>query len=313
MPARAEVLGDWTICREEPLSLSGGFEPLPPSFPLPCGLMRVLGAIVQVAMLAMLYARQDFALRCPIALELIGDDDPCDVLTAFEEFAEKLLGGHFVAAPLHEDVEYMAVLIHGSPEVVARIASKWHKPAGCTIITGKQLHEYLGQVLIGNVWGIGEQTTAYLARFGTTTALDFARKDEQWVRAKLTKPHVAIWHELRGISVIPLEIGEQHDYQSISKTKTFTSPTADREMLLAQLDLFGEALRAERIRQVYEAVDQLDAKYGKHTVFLGSSFAAMQGRQHTGERGELPRRQQILLKGEGKRRRLGIPMLGEVR
>jgi hypothetical protein len=54
-------------------------------------------------------------------------------------------------------------------------------------------------------------------------------------------------------------------------------------------------------------------KYGKHTVFLGSSFAAMQGSQHTGERAELPRRQTMLLKGEGKRRRLGIPMLGEVR
>jgi hypothetical protein len=31
------------------------------------------------------------------------------------------------------------------------------------------------------------------------------------------------------------------------------------------------------------------------------------------DRGELPRRQQMLLKGEGKRRRLGIPMWGEVR
>jgi hypothetical protein len=79
-----------------------------------------------------------------------------------------------------------------------------------------------------------------------------------------------------------------------------------------QLDLFGEALRAARIRQVYEAVDQLDAKYGKHTVFLGSSFAAMHASQHAGDRGELPRRQQTLLKGEGKRRRLEIPLLGEV-
>jgi hypothetical protein len=35
-------------------------------------------------------------------------------------------------------------------------------------------------------------------------------------------PHVAIWQELRGVSVIPLELGEKHDYQSISKTKTFT-------------------------------------------------------------------------------------------
>lgn len=80
----------------------------------------------------------------------------------------------------------------------------------------------------------------------------------------------------------------------------------------SQVDLFGEVLRAERARQVYEAIDQLDAKYGKHTVFLGSSFAAMQGKQHTGDRAELPRRHRMLLQGEGARKRLGIPLLGDV-
>ena len=282
-------------------------------------------------------------------------------------------------------------------KVVAKIASKWQKPAGLTVISGKELHVYLKQVPIHEVWGIGEQTTAYLRRFGITTALDFALKDERWVREKLTKPHVAIWHELRGTAVIPLETQAKHTYQSISKMKTFTPPSNDRAFLLAQLskntenacikarryrlearrvffllrtqdyrhagyelllsrpsnvpsamvplinqhldlvyrpdrwyratgvvlsdlrgqgdaqlDLFGEALRAERTRQVYEAIDQLDAKYGKHTVFLGSSFAALHGRQHTGDRAELPRRRRMLLTGEGERKRLGIPLLGEV-
>ena len=98
------------------------------------------------------------------------------------------------------------------------------KAAGLTIIRGTDLHVYLDQVPIENVWGIGPQTTAYLTRFGMHTALDFARRDELWVRSKLTKPHQDIWHELRGTAVIPLEFGEHHAYQSISKTKTFTRP-----------------------------------------------------------------------------------------
>jgi DNA polymerase V len=80
-----------------------------------------------------------------------------------------------------------------------------------------------------------------------------------------------------------------------------------------QLDLFGEVLQAERVRRIYDGIDRLDAKYGKHTVFLGSSFAAMQGQQHTGDRAELPRRQRMLLQGENDRQRLGIPLLGDVR
>ena len=38
--------------------------------------------------------------------------------------------------------------------------------AALTIIRGTDLHLYLDQVPIENVWGIGPQTTAYLTRFG---------------------------------------------------------------------------------------------------------------------------------------------------
>lgn len=41
-----------------------------------------------------------------------------------------------------------------------------------------------------------------------------------------------------------------------------------------QLDLFEPALRVERQQRVYESVDALARKYGKHTVCLGSSLAA---------------------------------------
>jgi nucleotidyltransferase/DNA polymerase involved in DNA repair len=120
-------------------------------------------------------------------------------------------------------------------KVVAKLASQWHKLASYTIMSGTDLHHYLAHVAIHDVWGIGEQTIAYLQRFSITTALDFARKDERWVTEKLTTPHVGIWQELRGIAVIPLEVGEKHTSQSISKTKTFTPPSADRALLLAQL------------------------------------------------------------------------------
>ena len=303
-----------------------------------------------------------------------------------------------IKADLEHDLGLTFAVGLAPTKVVAKLASKWQKPAGLTIIRGTDLHLYLDQVPIEHVWGIGPKTTAYLTRFSIATALDFARRDELWVRSKLTKPHQDIWHELRGTAVIPLEFGEHHAYQSISKTKTFTPPTSDREILLAQLsknvenacikarrhhlearrvsfflrtqdfrhtgselilsrptnvpsvivplinahldsiyrpelryrltgvvlshlraegdtqlDLFGEVLQAERVRRIYDGIDRLDAKNGKHTVFLGSSFAAMQGQQHTGDRAELPRRQRMLLQGENERQRLGIPLLGDVR
>lgn len=79
-----------------------------------------------------------------------------------------------------------------------------------------------------------------------------------------------------------------------------------------QLDLFGSVLKTEAYKVVYESVDQISAKYGKHAVFLGSSFHAMTHTAHLGERGDLPQRVQTLFPGESFRRRLNVPTLGEV-
>ena len=85
------------------------------------------------------------------------------------------------------------------------------------------------------------------------------------------------------------------------------------EAYYGQLDLFGEAVRMQRLSNLYESVDTLREKYGKHTVFLGASFLAHTHAQHDGERGHLPERQRQLLPGETARKRLGIPMfMGEV-
>jgi hypothetical protein len=74
------------------------------------------------------------------------------------------------------------------------------------------------------------------------------------------------------------------------------------------LDLFGETLRAEKFSRVYQAVDHVREKYGKHTLFLGTSYLTQKFGQHLGERGDEPQRKQQLFKGETKRKRLGIPM-----
>jgi DNA polymerase-4/DNA polymerase V len=85
------------------------------------------------------------------------------------------------------------------------------------------------------------------------------------------------------------------------------------EAYSGQLDLFGEVVRMQRLSNLYESVDALSAKYGKHTLFLAASLPAHLHAQHAGAQGELPERQGTLLPGETARKRLGIPLfLGEV-
>jgi nucleotidyltransferase/DNA polymerase involved in DNA repair len=183
-----------------------------------------------------------------------------------------------IASRIKEDLERELGLTFAlglaPTKVVAKMASKWQKPAGLTIIPGTALHEYLIQIALEDVWGIGPQTTAYLTQFGFKTALDLARQNELWVRQKLTKPHVEIWHELRGTSVIPLQTEAKHDYQSLSKMKTFTPPAADRAFLLAQLskNVENACIKARRYHSKRAACFSCCAPKGIVTAAMSSRF-----------------------------------------
>lgn len=286
----------------------------------------------------------------------------------------------------------------GPNKIIAKIGSKWKKPAGLTVIPAKKIHLYLQNLPVEKVWGIGSQTSAYLNKNKVFTALEFARLPEDWIRKRLTKPFREIWKELNGHFVLPLETKEKEEYASIQKVKTFTPPSRDPIHVFSQLsknvenacmkarcyklearrlyvflktqdftylgaeiklnrasafpneiigvmrsvfdelfnpqyeyratgvclyklsaqgnlqmDLFGETLRIDKMRKIFESVDTIRKKYGKHTVCLGSSFLANAASQHANERGDQSERSKSLLPGETKRKRLGIPMfLGEV-
>lgn len=120
-------------------------------------------------------------------------------------------------------------------KVLAKVASKHQKPSGMTVIRGREIAQYLSDLPVEKVWGIGPATTSYLAKLGIRTALAFAQTSEDTVRRKFTKPGVEIWRELRGESVYPVTSEEKSTYASISKTKTFAPPTSDTDYLFAQL------------------------------------------------------------------------------
>jgi hypothetical protein len=77
--SRSEMLGEGTIRGEKPLDMSWRLEPLHAPLPLPGGLVWILRAVVEIAMLAMFHIRQDLALCRAVALQLVRDDHPWHV------------------------------------------------------------------------------------------------------------------------------------------------------------------------------------------------------------------------------------------
>jgi hypothetical protein len=65
----------------------------------------------------MFHARQDLAFGRPIALQFIGDDHAWDVLESFEELPKKSFRCVCVPSALDQDIQHVAVLIDGSPQI----------------------------------------------------------------------------------------------------------------------------------------------------------------------------------------------------
>lgn len=275
---------------------------------------------------------------------------------------------------------------------LAKLAANSKKPSGLVVVSGRDSESFLTDIPLSDIWGIGPNTAAHLIKLGIRTAYDFARKDSAFVEAHLSKPGIEIWQELNGEYVFKVDDVEKDSYQSISKVKTFTPPSQDKEYTYAQLiknlegacikarrfnlvaskviimlktqqfhtsgleikltrpsaytleiaphvraafetlwkrrifyrqtgailaglventktqySLFEDPIRVEKVKAVVATIDDLDSRYGKYTVSLGSSLFAHTTLRHGGSRGSVTARQEINLKGETSRQRLTVP------
>ncbi len=129
-------------------------------------------------------------------------------------------------------------------KVLAKIASNFKKPDGLTMIPGKDIEQFLNVFPIGDVWGIGKQTTAYMEKLGIKTALEFANKGEYWVESHFSKPYQELWKELRGEKALTLKTGERKPYVSLMRTRTFTPPRNDRKFIISELSRHVEVVCA---------------------------------------------------------------------
>jgi DNA polymerase IV len=118
---------------------------------------------------------------------------------------------------------------------LAKLCSKFRKPAGFTPLAGPAIHEFLQGLALEKVWGFGPNTVNLLEKQGLRTAYDFAARPEDWAGRLLGKTGREIRAELRGLSVYKVNPEPLKPQASIVKSKTFTPPSRDRSFVYAQL------------------------------------------------------------------------------
>ena len=276
---------------------------------------------------------------------------------------------------------------------LAKICSKHKKPAGFTCVKGYELHHFLKDIPTEKVCGFGPNTVELLKKNGVLTVLDYIKRPKTFAKKLLGKIGEELWYELRGEAVYPVIKDREKPQASLSKVKTFTPPSNNKEFIKAQLlrnlesafiklrrhhlrtktiavylrdaefksygfaaeltratastleaaplasnlldqafkpglkyrqtgvffdhleadkeaqyDLFEDVCRVKALRKLSDVIDEVNERYGKHSIHLGSTTALEKYHQHLGGRGDLAQRKCDLLKGETFRQHLNIPV-----
>jgi len=111
-----EILCKSVQCQKS-LSLNRGGKPTHVTLPLASRFVRHFRSIICVDVIDMIHRRHDRAVSDVIAWQLVRDQPSGFAALVFEQPAEEGFRRLFIAAPLHQNVNGIAVLIHGTPEI----------------------------------------------------------------------------------------------------------------------------------------------------------------------------------------------------
>ncbi len=120
-------------------------------------------------------------------------------------------------------------------KILAKLASKANKPDGFTSVPGYRLHEFLKDMPLEKVCGFGPNSVALLNKNGVRTVLDYVERPREFARKVLGKTGEELWLELRGIPVYKIVTVAKEKYLTISKTKTFSPPSGNKDFVKGQL------------------------------------------------------------------------------
>ena len=138
-------------------------------------------------------------------------------------------------------------------KTLAKIASNSNKPSGLVAINGLNIEKALYSTKPEEIWGIGPQTGAYLKKLGINNALDFAQKDQDFIKKYFTKPTYETWQELRGNQIYQLNPNQKEVFKSITKSATFYPAINDKKILWSKTLTHIEAAFGKLRRYCYKA------------------------------------------------------------
>jgi hypothetical protein len=104
--------------RKKSLSVTSGFESAYVPLPLASRLMRDFGSIVGVSLHSVSHVAEDASYGTGVAPQFVGNDPQWFGALAAQESSKESLCGTLITMRLDQDVDHVAILIHGPPQIL---------------------------------------------------------------------------------------------------------------------------------------------------------------------------------------------------
>lgn len=132
-------------------------------------------------------------------------------------------------------------------KLVAKVASDFDKPEGCTIVRPGEEAAFLAPLPVRAIWGIGPRTAERLARLGIATCAQLAEADLEALQLAFGRRAADLQERARGIDERPVNT-EREPRKSISQELTFAQDVNDAAFLQEKLQEMAEGV-AQSLQQ----------------------------------------------------------------
>ncbi len=152
-------------------------------------------------------------------------------------------------------------------KLVAKVASDFEKPEGCTIVLPGQEAAFLAPLPTRVVWGIGPRTAERLEQIGITTCGQLATAERELLWRHFGRQADELINHAKGIDEREVR-PERGPAKSISQEWTFSEDVTDRERLQKQLrEMSAEVAQSLQKRKLIAHTIRVKFRWADFTTF----------------------------------------------
>lgn len=163
----------------------------------------------------------------------------------------------------------------GPNKLIAKIASKFQKPDGLTVVRPEDVQEFIFPMNVSKIPGIGEKTTESLKLMGITKVEELANCDIQRLTERFGKQGLWLKRAAHGLDLSEVEESDEA-VKSISRSTTFKENTNDPVIIAGYLEMLADSVYKSLVKHrfLYKVVS-IRVRYDDFATYTRSKTVSV--------------------------------------